>query len=111
MERVVGATLPGGVSAWTEDDIILYHLGVGAGRSPTCPSELEYTLETQLKVLPSYGVLPGFGLLPRLVDVEGLSFDPIMLLHGEQDLVIHRTLPVRGTVNNSAQIADVYDKG
>ena len=112
VEKVVGAELPGGVAEWDEDKVILYHLGVGAGVPPTDPGELQYTYESSpLKVLPSFGVLPVFTMLGGLIGLEGLSFNPMMLLHGEQDLVLHKPLPARAKVENSGRLTNVYDKG
>ena len=112
VDKVVGATIPGAVSEWGEDAVILYHLGVGAGVPPTDPGELQYTYEsTPLKVLPSFGVIPVFQMLGGLVGLEGLSFNPMMLLHGEQDLVLHKPLPARAKVENTGRVSDVFDKG
>jgi acyl dehydratase len=100
------------VTEWDEDKVILYHLGVGAGVPPTDPGELQYTYESSpLKVLPSFGVVPVFRMLGGLVGLEGLTFNPMMLLHGEQDLVVHRPLPARAKVENTGRVAHVYDKG
>ena len=111
-DKVVGAQLPGAVSEWDDDDVILYHLGVGAGVPPTDPGELQYTYESApLKVLPSFGVTPVFAMLGGLIGLEGLSFNPMMLLHGEQDLVLHKPLPARAKVENSGKVTGVYDKG
>ncbi len=112
VDKVVGATIPGAVSQWDEDAVILYHLGVGAGVPPTDPGELQYTYESSpLKVLPSFGVIPVFQMLGGLVGLEGLSFNPMMLLHGEQDLVLHKPLPARAKVENTGRVSDVFDKG
>jgi acyl dehydratase len=62
-------------------------------------------------VLPSFGVLPVFSMLGGLIGLEGLSFNPMMLLHGEQDLVLHKPLPARAKVENSGRLTNVYDKG
>ena len=35
----------------------------------------------------------------------------MMLLHGEQDLVLHTPLPARAKVENTAKVTGVYDKG
>ena len=111
VDKVVGAELPGQVSEWNPDDVILYHLGLGAGVPATDDNELEYCYENRLKVLPSFGVLPVFSTLTGMVGLEGLSFNPMMLLHGEQEIEIHKPLPVRAKVENSARITDVFDKG
>lgn len=111
VEKVVGTELPGQVSTWDPDDVILYHLGLGAGVPATDESELEYTYENRLKVLPSFGVLPVFSTLGGMIGVEGMSFNPMMLLHGEQEIILHKPLPVRAKVENSARITDVFDKG
>src|SRR5687768_4091150 len=91
--QALGADVAGNVSEWDQDDVILYHLGVGAGVPATDPKELEYTYEQNLKVLPSFGVIPVFSMLGGIGRVPGLTFNPMMLLHGEQDLTIHKTLP------------------
>jgi len=112
VRKVVGAQIPGDVAEWDEDAVILYHLGVGAGVPPTDAGELQYTYESApLKVLPSFGVVPVFRMLGGLVGLEGLTFNPMMLLHGEQDLVLHKPLPPRAKVENTARVCDVYDKG
>ncbi len=42
----------------------------------------------------------------------GLSFNPMMLLHGEQELILpFAPLPAEGTVVTHAQVSHVYDKG
>jgi acyl dehydratase len=109
--KVVGVELPGQVSEWGVDDVILYHLGLGAGVPATDDNELEYCYENRLKVLPAFGVLPVFGTLAGMIGIDGMSFNPMMLLHGEQEIVLHKPLPVRAKVENSARITDVFDKG
>jgi acyl dehydratase len=111
LDKVLGAELPGAVATWDADDVILYHLGVGAGVPPTDDTELEYTYEARLKVLPSFGVLPVFGALAGLVGLEGLSFNPMMLLHGEQEIELSGPIPSQAKVDNTAKVSGVYDKG
>ena len=110
----LGAPIPSFTTTWDADDVILYHLGIGAGLGqPTDPAELAYTYEQRLVVLPSFGVIPAFpGLLMAFSgEVPGLAIDPALGLHGEQDLEIHQPIPTSGSVENRPRVAAVYDKG
>ena len=97
--------------SYTKDDVILYHLGVGAGVPATDSNELEYTYEKELKVLPSFGVIPTFGSMGSLGAVPGLEFNFAMLLHGEQDIIVHQPIPSEATITNSGKVAEIWDKG
>ncbi len=109
--KALGAELGEGQVSYTKDQVILYHLGLGAGDPPTDSNELEYTYEKNLKVLPSFGVIPTFGSMGGLGNVPGLEFNFAMLLHGEQDLEIHQPIPPEATITNKAKIAELWDKG
>jgi len=105
------ATLPEMQTSWDADDVILYHLGIGAGSErPTDLGELAYTYERYLKVLPSFGVVPVFDVLAGINGFAGVDIDYSLVLHGEQDLELHRELPPVGDVVSNARIAGVYDK-
>ena len=106
-----GARLADGESSYTRDQVILYHLGLGAGVPATDPKELEYTYEKNLKVLPSFAVIPAFGSMGGIASVPGMQFNLAMLLHGEQEVIIHRPLPVEAKLKTSAHIPEIYDKG
>jgi acyl dehydratase len=109
--KALGAKTGEGTSEWTRDQVILYHLGVGAGDPPTDASELEYTYEKNLKVLPSFGVIPVFGSMGGLGAIPGLEFNFAMLLHGEQDLEIHQPIPPEAKVTNRGEVKEIWDKG
>ncbi len=110
--KALAAELPSQRAEWGPDNIILYHLGLGAGfEKPTDAKELEYTYEQNLKVLPSYGVIPVFSALSGLAEIPGVEINFMMVLHGEQDLVIHRPIPVSGAVETRRRIAEIWDKG
>jgi acyl dehydratase len=52
-----------------------------------------------------------FGALGGMIGVEGMSFNPMMLLHGEQAITLHKPLPTGAKVSTNSRIANVYDKG
>lgn len=111
VEKVVGSTMPSSTWSWNPDKVILYHMGVGAGVPPTADGELEYCYEGRLKVLPSFAVIPVFGALAGVIVVDGIQVNPMMILHGEQEITIHKPLPTSATVTSTATITDVWDKG
>ena len=112
LSKALAAEFASQRAEWGQDDVILYHLGLGAGfEKPTDAKELEYTYEQNLKVLPSYGVIPVFGALSGLGGMPGVEINFAMVLHGEQDLVIHRPIPVSGAVENKRRVAQIWDKG
>jgi acyl dehydratase len=110
-KKALGATLPDSTGSWEKDDVILYHLGVGAGARATDPKELEYTYEKNLKVLPSFGVIPVFGSMGGFAGVPGMQINFALVLHGEQDIEIHRPIPPEAKIKSTGRIAGLYDKG
>lgn len=112
--RAVGAQVGDTTTSWDEDQVILYHLAVGAGSDPIAPGELDYCYEPGLKVLPSFGVIPAQAAMLGILNgsVPGLSFNPMLLLHGEQELeVLTARVPPAATARSVGRVAAVYDKG
>jgi acyl dehydratase len=110
MEKVPGAILPGTTFSWSEEDVILYNLGVGAGNPPTSPGELKYTYEGDLQVVPAFGTIPPFEMVMGIGGLDGLQIDLVQILHGYQTLTLHRPLPTSGAVIQTGRIVDVYDR-
>ncbi|WP_428934489.1 MaoC/PaaZ C-terminal domain-containing protein [Streptomyces sp. ACT015] len=102
-----------GEIAWTRKDVLLYHLGLGAGTPATDPGELRYTLESRLHVLPSFATVAGSGS-PGVISglsMPGVDVDLARVLHGGQSLTLHRPIPVEGAATATGRIAAVHDKG
>ena len=100
--------------AWEQKDVLLYHLGVGAGahRPATDPDELRYTYEKDLQVLPSFVTVAGGGLAKAGVfTLPGLDINLARVLHGGQYIELHRPVPVSGRGTLTSSLAALYDKG
>ncbi|HSJ82508.1 MAG TPA: MaoC/PaaZ C-terminal domain-containing protein [Acidimicrobiia bacterium] len=111
LDQAVGAELPGTTFGWDEQDVILYHLGIGAGDPPTDPGELRYVYEGDLHVLPTYATIPQFPVMMSMGFAPGFDINPAMILHGEHEIVVHETIPTSGRVTQSGRVTDVFDKG
>ncbi|CAN5251804.1 MaoC/PaaZ C-terminal domain-containing protein [soil metagenome] len=97
-------------ASWTEQDVILYHLGIGAGVPAADPDELRYTYERDLVVLPSFGTVLGFMPIHNFAVLPGLDVDLRMLVHGEHDLRVHAPIPTSATATSSCRATAVHDK-
>ncbi|MFF5130120.1 MaoC/PaaZ C-terminal domain-containing protein [Streptomyces syringium] len=113
VSQAVGAQPRSVELSWDHKDVLLYHLGIGAGANrPTEPKELRYTLESRLSVLPSFATVAGGGMaLAGGLSAPGVDVDLARVLHGGQTIALHRPLPVRGSATLTSRVAAVYDKG
>jgi acyl dehydratase len=102
----VGAELPEVKFSWTQSDVLLYHLALGA-------TELRYVYEEGLRVLPTFGVVaPRFHeTAPPVVSFPGVDIDLARVLHGTQEITVHAPVPAEGDAVLRTRIADVWDKG
>lgn len=99
---LVGQELKETTFTYEERDVMLYALGVGA-------KELPFVFERGLKVLPTFAVIPAF---PALTGLTGaVEINPVMILHGEQTIELHKEIPVKGTLKTKGKITGVWDKG
>jgi acyl dehydratase len=91
--------------SYTWKDCILYALGVGAKEA-----ELDFLLEPRgPKVLPTFAVIPSFNAMHFVA--SRLHVNPMMILHGEQKIVLHRPIPPSGELSTVAEVKGIYDKG
>ena len=100
----VGKELPVQTFEYTDREVILYALGVGA-----TTDELDFVYEKNLKVLPTFAVVPAFPAMMSIGQV--LEFNPMMVLHGEQRIDLRAPIPTKGKLTTGGKIGAVYDKG
>jgi len=110
--EAVGATSEPERVSWDSKDALVYALGVGAGALDPTGSELEFTTDNSSgvdqRVLPTFPVvLARGGSAYRSIG----QFNPAMLVHGEQSVRLHRSLPVEGAALSVTTITGIYDKG
>ena len=98
--------------SWDRKDAILYALGVGAGAVDPL-DELAFTTENtqnvDQQVLPTMAVVLASGSAGAFAAVG--SFNPAMLVHGEEAITLHGPIPVAGEVETVGEITGIYDKG
>ncbi len=103
----IGAELGSLDFTWSESDVLLYHLGIGA-------TDLSYTLETAgLQVLPSFGVVaPTFHASdPPPLDLPGCDINLAQVVHGSQSIEVSGPLPTSGSATVTTRISEIWDKG
>ena len=100
--NAAGATGEPVERSWTSKDCLLYALGVGAGTD-----ELAFSTEKNQRVLPTFAVIVGGGGVP--FNAIG-TFNPAMLVHGEQAFEVLGPIPPDGCVRSTGRIANVWDK-
>jgi acyl dehydratase len=93
--------------AWTSKDALLYAVGVGAGTGEL-PFTTENSQNTPQRVLPSFAVIIGGGGAP--FNKIG-SFNPAMLVHGEQGIELRGEIPPEGELSSTGTVSAVWDKG
>jgi acyl dehydratase len=95
-------------ASWTSKDALLYAVGIGAGTT-----ELAYTTENtngvDQQVFPTFAVVVGWGAGSAMRNIG--TFNPALLVHGQQAVTMHRALPVAGAASLQGRIVAMYDKG
>ncbi|WP_410874377.1 MaoC/PaaZ C-terminal domain-containing protein [Nocardia sp. A7] len=113
LATALGATLPAREFSWTPTDVQLYHLGLGAGARPTDPAELAYLDDRTPQVLPTFAtVAPTLGETePPKVSFPGIEIDLAKVVHGHQEVLVHKPIPATGKAVSVGRIAEIWDKG
>lgn len=96
---------------YTADDTMRYALALGLGSDPMDARQLQYVTETTgaLVALPSMAVVLGYP--GAWMQDLACGIDYTRIVHGEEHLVMHRPLPVAGTVRARHRVTRVVDKG
>ncbi|GAT00807.1 MaoC family dehydratase [Mycolicibacterium fortuitum] len=92
---------------WTDRDTLLYAIGVGAGTADLAFTT-ENSHEVEQQVLPTYAVI-ACSAFPAALKIGTFNFS--MLLHGSQEIRLHRPLPPAGKLTVVSEVADIQDKG
>ncbi|NMH98208.1 MaoC family dehydratase [Pseudonocardia acidicola] len=103
----LGATAGPKDVSWTDRETLLYALGLGAG-----PEDLAFVTENShdlpQQVLPTFAVIvaAGFDALPKIGRPNWGR-----MLHGSQEIRVHRPLPAAGSLAVTSEIGELQDKG
>lgn len=95
--------------SYTERDAILYALGVGLGADPMDERDLDYLIETRLKVLPTFAATlasPGMWIRDPMF---GVDFKKLVV--SSQEAEFHAPLPPAAEVKATPRVASLYDRG
>ena len=101
---VVGKKNPEKIYKYTNKDVILYALGIGAQTS-----ELQFLYEGVsggLKVFPSFVAAPRYIAFPKLGKINFPKF-----IHGEELIRLHKPIPSQGEIICFSEVTSIYDKG
>jgi acyl dehydratase len=113
----IGADLGQRSFSWSSSDVLLYHLGIGAGTRAgdnLDPAVLRWTNDGDgLQVLPSFGVVvPTFHETEApSVAMPGVDINLGQVVHGSQSITVHAPIPTSGSATQSTTLTDVWDKG
>ena len=104
LQELTGYDLGSKTLEYEERDSILYALAVGADTE-----QLDLVYERELRALPCYACALGLWAVEAAGELG--AYDRNRSLHASQSLIMHKAMPVKGPINTSARIANVWDKG
>ncbi|CAB4941245.1 unannotated protein [freshwater metagenome] len=109
-QSLVGASLPTSHRRWDADDVILYHLGVGAGAALP-EGDLRYVYERDLVVLPSFATAVVHPTGTASDRIPGLTLDRSMTVHGEQEVILHQPIPLEADTETTGKVIEICEMG
>jgi (3R)-3-hydroxyacyl-CoA dehydrogenase / 3a,7a,12a-trihydroxy-5b-cholest-24-enoyl-CoA hydratase / enoyl-CoA hydratase 2 len=118
VDAALGYEFPPLSTSYTERDLSLYALGVGAGTDPLDTKDLQYVYELHgdgFRTLPTYSVVPVINSILEAAkqgaQAPGLRYGFDRILHGEQYTEVKRPLPPHQKLVHKSRIKDIWDKG
>jgi len=93
---------------YTDRETILYALGIGFGGDPLNEAELALIYEKNIRAMPTLATVVAWG---AGVSTEKLGVNYKLVLHGEEETILHRPMPAAATILADSGVAEVYDKG
>ncbi|PON60603.1 T-complex protein 1, beta subunit [Parasponia andersonii] len=115
-DLVISQKFPETTYTYSERDATLYALGIGACAPDAVDGdELKYVYHEKgqqfIQVLPTFAALFSLGSISLSSLVQGLEYDPRLLLHGQQYIELYKPLPSSGRIKNKVALAGLHDKG
>jgi 3-hydroxyacyl-CoA dehydrogenase/3a,7a,12a-trihydroxy-5b-cholest-24-enoyl-CoA hydratase len=118
VDAALGYEFPPRRSEYTQRDVSLYALGVGAGRDPLDHKELTLVYEGAaegFRPLPTMTAAIAVGEIMKAImdgqQAPGMNYGLDRILHGEQYTKVLRPLPPHAKLEHRARIKDIWDKG
>ena len=96
--------------SWTPDDVVRYHLALGAGTSLD-DHELAYVDERRVVPLPTFSVVPAAEAAAPVAYDPALGVDLSRIVQVGQALEVHEPLPSTATVKQRAVLEACTDTG
>src|SRR5687767_10531050 len=81
-------------ASWCPDDVVRYHLALGAGATMSA-HEVDYMDERRVRPLPSFSVISAGEAAAAVTYGPGLEFDRTRIVHGEHSIEVGGRLPSR----------------
>ena len=104
LKDLVGIDLGTQEINYTDRDVILYALSVGASTE-----QIDLVYERDLLALPTYACALGLWAVEAAGDLG--AYDRKRSLHASQRLEMHGAMPTNGPIQTSGRVANVWDKG
>ena len=109
-ENLLNFPIPEVRQTLTRRDTVFYALSIGFGYDPMDERQLDFVdHHRNLQAVPSMAAVlchPGFWLRDPRTGV-----DAVRLVHGEQEIEIHKPLPVEGVLVGRTRVTGIVDKG